>query len=300
MRVLFSGDPLNPRLPDMSYEDEAAAVKALGIDYSLINFEALVNENDPMGAVRRVNAAEAPDLGIYRGWMLTPSAYGALYDALIRLNITLVNSPESYRHCHYLPESYSIIKDDTPATVWTEVSDDVSFPNIMRDLKPFGSGPIIVKDYVKSAKHNWLEACYIASAADEPMVERVVKRFLELRGSDLNVGLVFRQFAEFEPLAKHSKSGMPLSIEFRLFFLDKKLIQTARYWDEGEYTADLPPVDHFVSIASKIESRFFTMDVAKLKSGGWIIVELGDAQVAELPESIDPNEFFNRLRRELT
>ena len=35
-------------------------------------------------------------------------------------------------------------------------------------------------------------------------------------------GLVCREFVELEPLARHSKSGMPLTKEFRLFFLDAR------------------------------------------------------------------------------
>jgi hypothetical protein len=83
-------------------------------------------------------------------------------------------------------------------------------------LRPFGEKPIIVKDYVKSRKHEWNEARYIPSASDRQVVERVVTRFLHVQGEDLNEGLVFREIIDFEPLASHSKSHMPLTREFRL------------------------------------------------------------------------------------
>jgi hypothetical protein len=37
------------------------------------------------------------------------------------------------------------------------------------------------------------------------------------------------------------------------------------------------------------------MDVAMRNDGRWMIVELGDAQVAELPGGIDASDFYRRL-----
>ena len=109
---------------------------------------------------------------------------------------------------------------------------------VMALLCPFGEKPIIVKDYVKSRKHEWNEACYIPSASDRQGVERVVTRFLHVQGEDLNEGLVFREFIDFEPLVSHSKSHMPLTREFRLFVLDGQIIFSTPYWEEGDYGDD--------------------------------------------------------------
>jgi hypothetical protein len=38
------------------------------------------------------------------------------------------------------------------------------------------------------------------------------------------------------------------------------------------------------ALAAKVRSRFFSMDVAKQKGDGWLVMELGDGQVAGLPE----------------
>ena len=124
----------------------------------------------------------------------------------------------------------------------------------------------------------------------------LVRRFLELQGDDLNEGLVFREFVEFEPLAKHPKSGMPLTKEFRLFFLDGKSIFWTPYWDEGDYQSETPPLEQFESLAAGIKSRFFTMDVAKKRSGESLVVELGDGQVAGLPEIADVEKFYTSLK----
>ena len=65
-------------------------------------------------------------------------------------------------------------------------------------IKAFESSPIIVKDYVKSQKHYWKEACFIPNASDKKNVESVIQKFIELQDSDLNEGLVFREFIELE------------------------------------------------------------------------------------------------------
>jgi hypothetical protein len=296
MRLLFCCDPLNLRRPDPMYELEVAAAQSVGIDYALIHFEALVYEDNPAKAIRAVTPSDRPEVGVFRGWMMKPESYQRLYEALAGRGIYLVNTPAAYQHCHYLPESYAVIEAYTPKTVWIKGGANISTAERMQLLRPFGSSPIIIKDFVKSRKHEWEEACFIPSAADPNAVERVVSRFLELQGEDLNVGLVFREFLAFEPLANHSKSGMPLTKEFRLFFLDGKLMHTTRYWEEGDYEDVYPPVDLFSHIAQNVQSRFFTMDVAKRRDEDeWMIVELGDAQVAGLPEYADAEDFYRAL-----
>ena len=294
MRLLFCSDILNPREPDSAYHAEVEASKQLNIPFDLINYEALVYENDAAKAVRHITAGKQSE-AIYRGWMLKPHQYERLTQALLNQNITLINSPEQYVHCHHLPESYPIIEGLTPPSVWMKTAQEIDFDQVMALLKVFDSKPIIVKDFVKSQKYYWDEACFIPSASDRVSVERVVRRFMELQGDDLNEGLVFREFINFEPLIAHAKSGMPLTKEFRVFCAEGKPIYTTRYWSEGDYANSLPIVDQFVDIIARIESHFFSMDIAKQLDSGWMIVELGDGQVAGLPETANPIEFYSAL-----
>lgn len=297
MYIIFCSDPLAPRAVDDAYADEAQAAMASGLEYHLISYERLVHEHDAAAAVRRVPAAAAPELAIYRGWMLRPSEYQALYGGLRVRSIELINSPVAYRTCHYLPESYPLIKDVIPATVWLTLDACGDLDKIMALLAPFGDQPVIVKDYVKSRKHEWFEACYIPSAADRQAVDRVVTRFLELQGDDISEGLVFRAYVAFQPIGAHPQSGMPLTREHRLFFLDGALLADAPYWDAPiDETAELP-IEHFRNVAARVPSRFFTMDVAQRIDGSWMIVELGDAQVAGLPERMDATTFYAALSR---
>lgn len=293
--IVFCSDPLEPHQPDQAFAREASAAEQLGLAYELIDFEALALEHDCQRAVRGIKPHQQPTEAIYRGWMLKPDHYAELYESLAAKNVRLVNDPSAYRHCHYLPESYSAIEGHTPRSVWMKLQGELSMETVMELLRPFGSAPALVKDFVKSRKHEWHEACFIPSAADRGAVERVVRKFLDLQDDDLNEGLVFREFIEFEPLAVHSKSGMPLTREFRLFFFDGRLSFSAQYWDEGDYRGLTAPLHRFTDVAAKVRSRFFTMDVAKRRDGDWMIVELGDGQVAGLPETADANKFYAAL-----
>ncbi len=292
MRIIYCDSVFDNKIIEPDYKEEKKSAVNAGFDFSLISFEELTDGNIAT-ALRFIKQSENKEFGIYRGWMLTPNQYKNLYDGLLNKNIELINSPIEYRHCHYLPDSYKKIESKTPKSNWTtELTNDV----ILELTSHFRESPIIVKDFVKSEKHNWEEACFIPNASDSDKVKSVVDKFIELRGNSLNEGLVFRKFEELEYLTEHSKSGMPLTKEFRIFFANKKIVKVFDYWDEGEYGDTKPELDDFIEIAKNIDSKFFTMDVAKKKNGDWIIMELGDGQVAGLPDNADRNEFYNKLK----
>ena len=95
--------------------------------------------------------------------MLQPEQYAQLYQALATRGIQLINDPAAYLHCHYLPESYSVLEGYIPTSVWLRTGLDAPLDQIMELLAPFDA-PVVVKDFVKSRKHEWAEACYIPSA----------------------------------------------------------------------------------------------------------------------------------------
>ncbi len=290
--IVFCSDPRDPRVVDELYAGEYAAAREFGLACSLVDFEALVNDSDPARAVRRVVNLGHEESGVYRGWMLTVEDYAALYAALVARGIRLVNSPAQYRHCHHLPESYTALAGHTPRTEWIACLPPVDMEAVRRAVGPFGNGPIIIKDYVKSQKHYWDEACFVPSASDHKALERVVSRFVELQAGHLQGGLVFREYVELQMVGDHPKSGMPLSKEYRIFFFDGRAALVINYWREIEYGPIDTPIESFGNLAARIDSRFFTMDVAELKSGGWIVIELGDGQVAGLPDGVDPRELL--------
>lgn len=295
MRVVFCDSVFDNKIIEEDYKEEMKSAIRVGINTSLISFEELIDDNIS-NALKLVPTQNFEEIGIYRGWMLTPNQYGNLYNGLLTKNIRLINSPDEYRHCHYLPESYQLIKCITPKSNWTTNLEDSEIFSLANE---FSGVPIIVKDFVKSEKHSWKEACFIPNSSDYTSVKAIVDRFLQLRGESFNEGLVFRKFEELEYLKEHSKSGMPLTKEFRVFFMNKKIVKVFDYWEEGDYGESKAKIDDFIQIAQVINSNFFTMDIAKKKDGEWIIMELGDAQVAGLTDGVDRDEFYYNLKANL-
>lgn len=292
MKIIFCDSVIDNKLVEPDYQVEFDAAKESGFETELFSFEELIDGN-LNSSLKFIKSCDKLEYGIYRGWMITPKIYENFYNGLLKKNIQLINNPSEYEHCHYLPSSYEKISDLTPKSNWTK---DLSKANIIKLADEFGDRPIILKDFVKSEKHNWENACFIPKASDKDKVEQVVNQFLELRGDYLNEGIVFREFVELEFLTDHSKSGMPLTKEFRIIFFNKKVIQVYNYWDEGSYDSETPDIDLFTNISNQIESNFFTMDVAKKKNGDWIIMELGDGQVAGLPENANKKEFYKEIK----
>lgn len=295
MRIIFCDSGFSPKEVDYMYAEEYKAAKQHFIPTSLISFEALKKGNVD-AALKRVQASEEKIQGIYRGWMLRPEQYKQFYKALLEKNIELINAPNEYKFCHYLPENYEAIKAVTPKTTFKSLTSDFDIKDFEKELDTFGNQPIVIKDYVKSQKHYWAEACFIPDASDGQKAEAVIHKFIELQDVDLNEGLVFREFVELEQLTNHSQSGMPLTKEFRVFIKDGEVMTIFKYWDEGDYENVEPEIESFRAIFTTIKSRFFTMDIAKKKNGDWIIVELGDGQVAGLPDNADKADFYAKLK----
>jgi len=290
--VLFPCDPLNPRQVEPDFEHEREAAHHAGFQTALLDHTGVI-----CGAVDEAVARVPQNAGlaVYRGWMLTPRQYGDVYGALHSRRVQLINAPEAYRVCHYLPDSYPFIQDRTPRSVWLKVPKSIDFAEVLQVLAPFGNRPIVLKDHVKSQKHYWAEACFIPAADDPAAVQRVVRRFVELQGEDLNEGLVFREYVPLKIVGKHPKSGLPLAAEFRTFWLDGAPLLAHRYWgDLTAFDTELP-LAALRDIAARIPSRFFSMDVAFKDDGSWTIIELGDGQVAGLPAPQLAPDFFQRL-----
>ena len=295
MNILFCDDPFESKPSvDTDYEAEFVAAKLNGFTTHLFSYESLIKDKDAEFATRRIKHSDTLQKIIYRGWMLKPNQYATLYNALLKKKYKLINSPTEYQNCHYLPDSYKFINGNTPKTIWLTVENlQVNYDQVFVDIGAFGNSPLIVKDFVKSQKHYWDTACFIPMATDKDKVKSVIEKFVELQNTDLNEGLVIREFIELNDLSVHSKSGMPLKQEYRLFFLNGQVLACYDYWEEGEYSADEhPPLDIFRDIGNIIESNFFSMDVAKTKKGEWIIIELGDGQVAGFPDKADRLQFY--------
>lgn len=298
MLIIFCADPMDHETPDSMFIDEVAAASRAGLRYVLLDYEALTEQKNMARAVREVPVQDDQETAVYRGWALNPQQYEALYDALLSRNIRLINQPQQFRHAQYLPESLPIIRDHTPETVFMETDgEDISYTMVMQLLMRFSGEPLILRDYTRAERQYWYEACYISSASDETAVRNTINRLIELRGDKLEGGLVFREFVEFQPLVdQHSRYRMPLVKEFRFFFLHHQPIATVHYWNVPDYgLEDAPDPAQFSAVTEQVRSNFFTLDVAQRMDGTWMILDLGDAQVASLPEMTHVDDFYRAI-----
>ncbi|WP_426454189.1 ATP-grasp domain-containing protein [Paenibacillus sp. S-38] len=300
MRILFCADPMDSRTVDCEYAHEYEAAKRQGFEVDLISLQELLLGRGT-AAVRRVADQEEEQQALYRGWMMKPEKYRLLDDVLRRKNIRLLTSPEAYRQGHYFPYSYDAVSDLTPRSIWVDAHElEHGLDRVHERLQTFaeqGIRSLLIKDFVKSRKHEWEDACYIPDMMDRGQVERVLGNFISRQGEDLNGGVVFREFVLLEQAAVHPKSGMPLANEYRLFFLHHRLLTAAAYWDELEYRGqELPDLTRFQEAAERIPSPFFTMDIARIAEGKWLIIEIGDGGVSGLPAHCDANDFYRELR----
>ncbi|MER7750994.1 ATP-grasp domain-containing protein [Kitasatospora sp. NPDC097643] len=296
--ILFPADPLNPRRPDPHFAWEARLLRELGGEHHLVDHDALL-AGHAEEAVRRVPRDGGPLW--YRGWMLPSARYAAFAAALTARGCGLLTSPAGYATAHELPGWYDVFDGATPASVWIP-STGVPAPPGPTELAAAvarlgGHGPAIVKDYVKSRKHEWHEACYVPELADLAAVGRVVARFVELQGEFLAGGVVLRRYEEFEradggPGSADSSPGPAggrggRAAEARVWWLDGEPVLVGPHPDAPHDTVE-PDLTGVHALVRTLGCRFVTTDLASRADGtGWRVVEVGDGQVSDLPHGID-------------
>lgn len=291
MTILFPNNPLRPGEVDVDYREERDAAVAAGFAVALFDHERLA-EGDADRAARAIRPADRRTDCWMRGWMVSGSQYGALEAALRAKGYRLIVDADAYAEAHYLPLAYRHLEGFTPASVWTDAPDtDAAWAAYQR----LADGDTIVKDWVKSAKHRWDEACFIPAGAARERVERTLAALQADRGGLFEHGFVFRRFV---PLVADGRDmrGHPASEELRLFYFDGSVLVPPR--PNHALPADVAAeVD---ARARRFRSRFLTLDVAPLTDGTWTIVESGDAGVSGLPVSLMADVFYDALRRRVT
>ena len=251
--------------------------QASGLNHSCALFSYEDLENGKLS----LYGEDIEGLTIYRGWMMSPQIYEIFYNLLMEKGIQLINSPKEYAKYHLLPGQYSDFEGFTPFSVWNE-SRDIDIEDAL-ELTEGLEGAFVVKDYVKSRKHEWYDACFIKNISDRNETFRVINNFLNRQRENFEGGVVLRKFESLKSIGNHKDSGMPISEEYRVFVFKGEILISDNYWSENEEVNISE--DEYVwieSIASKIESSFVTIDLARKTDGSLIIMEIGDGQVSGL------------------
>lgn len=223
---------------------------------------------------------------VYRGWMLNATEYAIMAQNLREKNIFLQTGLPDYLKAHQLPGWYDIFKEFTPESIWfsrNEVEEFLSGNAIPK------SSSFIVKDYVKSRKHEWDTACYASSIERLPSV---INEFIRLQDADNAPfdGIVVRAFEKYR-----KNLG-----EARIWWVNGEPALISSHPDTPNL---LPPVPYsFVNKVSltvqELDCYFITTDVALTEDGIWRIIEVGDGQVSGLPSNISSwqlDELFDHL-----
>ncbi|MFH9297721.1 ATP-grasp domain-containing protein [Streptomyces sp. NPDC017520] len=280
---LFCADPLRLSRPDPQFAAELGATRATGGRIALLDHDALL-AGDAAGAVARVARDSGPYW--YRGWMIPSARYAELEAALGARGCALLTGAAGYRRAHELPGWYEEFAGLTPRSVWRATAPGAPPPTadeLAGLAAPLGRGPGIVKDFVKSRKHEWHEACYVPELADAEQLASVVARFVELQGSFLSGGLVLRSF---EPFVAGG--------EARVWWVDGEAVLVTAHPDTpGPVSVPGPALPR--EAVGRLGLRWVTTDLALREDGVWRVVEVGDGQVSGLPAGAEAGALFAAL-----
>lgn len=243
MRLLYSCDPFEKKQPDEAYKEEFDAAQAAGLACSLYSAEDF-----EFGQFRPRPLLTEGEKVVYRGWMLTPENYARLQSAIEGKGAWMLTSADQYRHCHYLPEWYSLCEDFTPKTIFLGRDADFSSALAGQNWQAF-----FVKDYVKS-----LTTSRGSIARNVAEIEEIVALIETYRGR-VEGGVCIREYEALVP-----------ETEERYFVFRQKA-----------FARDGVVPEIVKQIAARIDSPFFSVDIVLSADGMPRLIELGDGQVSD-------------------
>lgn len=288
--ILFPAHMLHDGQVDAAFADEARLAEEAGFQIGHVGLESYFGDEVTLRRVPR-GVGEV----LYRGWILKEDDYRRLEEVIASRGGSLVTPAEAYLHCYHFPRWYQAIREHTPRSIW--IPPTTPLEAIAQAVhEQFGAGGAILKDHVKSRKHEWWDACYIPRADDEENVRRVTKNFLDRQEEFLVGNLVYREYVKLRQIGIHPKSRLPLVNEHRLFVHRDQVLFQAPYWADGDYSGSRPAAEEVEPILGKVQSPFYAVDVAEREEGGWIVVEINDGSTAGIPEGGDARRFYEALR----
>lgn len=299
MKILFPSYPGTSRVdPAFAEEREAAEAEGFGVCH--------VDTELNLGGDVRLYGRMIDEPILYRGWLLKPEDYIRLSEAVTSEKGLLVTPPEDYQRACSFPDWYQVLTEaHTPRSIWFPKPEEGSFDldKIVEEVgATFGGAGSLIKDYVKSRKQDWWDACFIPHSNDTDHVKKLVSKFLDIQGDSLHGGLVFREYLyNLKKVGVHPKTQMPLINEWRMFVLDGQGFYMATYWSEGaSYDGMKNPDPKTIESLSKGLGRFVAIDMAETEDGQWVVIEVNNGDSAGIPEGGSHRGFYRALRELVT
>ena len=240
MRFVFPSDVLDPDRPDDAFSEQIEAFREIGFSVAYFSVES----------AQRGERAIYPSLKpnetvVYRGWMMNECEYRSFCEAVISDGAEPFTDIDTYLSCHHLPNWYPHITDLTPRTVTFDADADLK-----AELDSLGWGSYFIKDYVKSLK---TESGSLLHSTEN--VEQLVADMVKFRG-EIEGGFCVREVEDFVE-----------DSEIRYFVINGKPFGS-------DPDLEIPKI--VAEAASRIGSRFFTVDVVRRADEVERIVEIGD------------------------
>ncbi|MCL2377626.1 MAG: ATP-grasp domain-containing protein [Defluviitaleaceae bacterium] len=278
MLILFPSDYFDTKQPDSDYRTEYEAVCRIP-EFKIILYN---HDSFTQGEPLKIYPSNyyTGDC-IYRGWMLNPIQYEALYIFLKNKGTTLINTPEQYNYCHLFPNVYPQIKEYTPRILCYGHEQPINWDYVNNTLKRF-----MVKDYVKSVKGCDFPAFFETPVKSKDMDIHIAS-FVEHRGSLFTGGIVLKEYVDLKKYGNATN-------EYRAFYLQNELLSLSRNSNQADSCP--PPPQTLIDSVKTLQSQYYTVDFAELADGTWIVLETGDGQVSGLSPGQWEFKYYDDMR----
>lgn len=275
--ILFPSDYFNPAAVDPDLQEEYEAVKANKmLTPILFSYEAWFEH----GKLVLSEAVDTVTGAVYRGWMMKPEQYEQFYEALKKLNIWLLTSPDEYRMLHMFPNVYEQVREDSARILLFPLHAPIDIFLVRKSFPKF-----MVKDYVKSVKGTEFPKFFDESTTQEEF-DRWMEVFYKYRGELLTGGICIKEYLDLKRYDGKTN-------EYRMFYAGGIGITLEPNSGQGDFTPNPPRtlLEKYCSLGSP----FYTVDFAELADGSWKVIETGDGGVSGLSDRQDAGAFYRAL-----
>ena len=247
-------------------------------------FDTLIFDDDAM-RISRLPYKEKKFASpvVWRGWQMTDEKYNQFYAVLKEKGFTPVTTPRAYMMAHsaenyfgYIPPRHSIGGFTLPYPDCLDVS--LIRENALKITTTPNDHRLFVKDYVKSVRKH---ECIDIDDPDEKILAEL-EAIIAGRGDDFAGGLAFKDWRE------------NLQDETRFVLVNEKVVVTGPHGSGPRTNERFPSLE--LPLVVNPPNLFYTVDVAWCPDvQEWMVVEVGDGQVSELPKGT-VEEFYNSFR----
>lgn len=198
--------------------------------------------------------------------------YAATYNTFNDLGLTLINSVAEHERASLLPQWYPLIKDFTARSKCYDTLPTAEA--IMQDFEL----PVFIKGERQTNRHK-RSLCIAETQAE-------LEQILALWKDDSILSwqrLICRAFIQLEKIGDSQGDQLQFSNEHRVFVWRNQVVAIGQYWVDAKAInlseADYTQIKNLAEqVAERVDVPFLVVDIAKQAQGGWIVIELNDAQ----------------------